>query len=307
MRLQLYERADLPSLLDLVNIHLSAAVPGWALTGTFLSEHLTRNTGEFVTDPWVSERTTLCAKEGHRVTAAAHLLRYGAGLEVGEHLRDTGEIDWFVFLPDHESTAAEVLSRTREVFATWGVAHQRAFGAGLPKLPLLGIPESWPHVAWALDAAGYEPTYKKHRGALYGGRLDGVSAPGEPPVPGITVRRTVGLFGVRFTALLDGEEVGLCECVVDLDAGGALPALGGWAELSEMRVAEEWRNRRVGSWLVGEAVDWLRLCRRDRIILVVDEDDERAGAGRFYRRFGWRVLTREIEARPEPYSSLQNG
>lgn len=298
MRLQPYERADLPSLLDLVNGHLSAAVPGWALTETFLSDHLTRNAGEFITDPWVTERTTLCARQGHRVLAAAHLLRYGAGLEVGEHLRDTGEIDWFVFLPDREDAAAEVLSRAREVFATWGVARQLAFGAGLPKLPLLGIPEAWPHVARALDAAGYEPTHKKHRGALYGGKLDGVPVPEEPPLPDITVRRTAGLFGVRFTALLDGDEVGLCECVVDLTRGGALPALDGWAELSEMRVAEEWRDRRIGSWLVGEAVDWLRLCRRDRVVLVVDEDDERAGAGRFYRRLGWGVLTREIPPRP---------
>lgn len=300
MRVRPYERADLPPLLDLVNGHLSAAVPGWTLTETFLSEHLTRNPGEFVTDPWVTERTTLCAREGHRMLAAAHLLRYGAGLEVGEHLRDTGEIGWFVFLPDHESAAAEVLAHAQEVFAAWGVSRQRAFGAGLPKLPLLGIPDSWPHVARALDAAGYEPTYKAHRGALYGGSLDGVPVSGDPPVPGITVRRTAGLFGVRFTALLDGEEVGLCECVVDLGGGGALPALGGWAELSEMRVAEEWRNRRVGSWLVGEAVDWLKLSRRDRVVLVVDEDDERAGAGRFYRRFGWGALTREIPPHPQP-------
>lgn len=305
MRVRPYERNDLPSLLDLVNVHLSATVPGWALTETFLSDHLHRNTGEFVTDPWVTERTTLCATQGHRVLAAAHLLRYGAGPEVGEDLRDTGEIDWFVFSPDREDAAARVLSLAREVFATWGVTRQQAFGAGVPKLPLLGIPESWPHVARTLDAAGYESTHRKHRGALYGGRLDGVPVPGEPPLPGIAVRRTVGLFGVRFTALLDGEEVGLCECVVDLDGGGALPALGGWAELSEMRVAEEWRNRRVGSWLVAEAADWLRLCRCDRVVLVVDEDDEKAGAGRFYRRFGWKVFTRETEARPESYSGLQ--
>ena len=61
-----------------------------------------------------------------------------------------------------------------------------------------------------------------------------------------------------------------------------------------MHVAEEWRNRRFGSWLVEKAAAWLRLSRRDRVILVVDKDDEEAGAGRFYRRFNWDVLAREV-------------
>ncbi|MBA2510434.1 MAG: N-acetyltransferase, partial [Rubrobacteraceae bacterium] len=77
MRVRPYEHTHLPALLDLVNLHLTAVVPGWALPEAFLAEHLTRNTGEFVTDPWVVERATLCALEGHRMLAAAHLLRYG--------------------------------------------------------------------------------------------------------------------------------------------------------------------------------------------------------------------------------------
>jgi len=296
VRVRPYEHTHLPALLDLVNLHLTAVVPGWALPEAFLAEHLTRNTGEFVTDPWVVERATLCALEGHRMLAAAHLLRYGAGSEVGEHLRDVGEIAWLVFLPDRDDAAAELLSRVREKLASWRVARLQAYGAGLPKLPLLGIPETWAHVALALDTAGYQPAHKGHRGALHGGRLDGVPAPGGPPVPGMIVRRTGGQFGMRFSALLGGEELGWCECVADLDRGGTLPALRGWAQLSEVYVAEGWRNRRIGSWLVGAAADWLRLCRRDRVILVVDEDDEEAGAGRFYRRFGWDVLAREVRS-----------
>jgi GNAT superfamily N-acetyltransferase len=115
----------------------------------------------------------------------------------------------------------------------------------------------------------------------------------------MTVRRTVGRFGARFSAMLGGEELGRCECLTDLDRGGTLPALRGWAELSEVHVAEGWPNRRVGSWLVGTAAGWLRLCRRDRVVLAVNEDDEAAGAGRFYRRFGWDVLAREYVPGPE--------
>ena len=294
MRSQPYEQAHLPALLDLVNLHLSAVVPGWAIPGRFLAEHLERNTGEHVTDPWVVERATLCVTEGHRMLAAAHLLRYGEGPEVAENLRGVGEISWLVALPDRDDATTELLSRAREKLDAWPVARPQAHGAGLPKVPLLGIPDAWPHVASALAAAGFEQARTGHRGALYGGPLAGVDPPEGPPVPGMTVCRTVGRLGVRFSALLGREELGRCECLTDLDRGGTLPALQGWAELSEVHVAEEWRNRRVGSWLVETAAAWLRLSRRDRVILVVDKDDEEAGAGRFYRRFNWDVLAREV-------------
>jgi GNAT superfamily N-acetyltransferase len=294
MRVQPYEQAHLPALLDLVNLHLSAVVPGWAIPGHFLAEHLERNTGEHITDPWVVERATLCVTEGHRMLAAAHLLRYGEGPDVGENLRGVGEISWLVSLPDRDDAATKLLSRAHEKLDAWPAARLQAYGAGLPKMPLLGIPDAWPHVASALADAGYEPAHTGHRGALYGGPLAGVDPPERPPVPGMTVRRTVGRLGVRFSALLGREELGRCECLADLDRGGTLPALRGWAELSEVYVADGWRNRRVGSWLVGTAAAWLRLCRRDRVILVVDEDDEEAGAGRFYRRFGWDVLARDV-------------
>jgi GNAT superfamily N-acetyltransferase len=292
LRAHPYEQAHLPALLDLVNLHLAAVVPGWAIPGHFLAEHLERNTGEHITDPWVVERATLCVTEGHRMLAAAHLLRYGEGPDVAENLRSVGEISWLVSLPDRDDAASELLSRAHEKLDGWPVARLQAYGAGLPKVPLLDIPDAWPHVASAFAAAGYEPAHTGHRGALYGGPLAGVDPSEGPPVPGMTVCRTVGRLGVRFSALLGREELGRCECLTGLDRGGTLPALRGWAELSEVYVADGWRNRRVGSWLVGTAA-WLRLCRRARVILAVDEDDEEAGASRFYRRFGRDVLARE--------------
>jgi GNAT superfamily N-acetyltransferase len=294
LRAEPYEQTHLQPLLDLVNGHLAAVVPGWALTGRFLAEHLERDTGEYVTDPWVVERATVCILEGHRMLAAAHLLRYGDGPGVGEALRGVGEISWLLFLPDRDDAATLMLSAVHEKLASWPVERLQTYGVGLPKMPLQGIPDAWPHVASALDSTGYRSTQKGHRGALYVGRLDDVSTPDGPPVPGATIHRTTGRLGVRFSALLGGEELGICECEADLGRGGTLPALRGWAELSEVRVAEEWRNRGIGSWLVQTAADWLRLARCDRILLVVDEDDEAAGAGRFYRRFGWDVLTREL-------------
>jgi hypothetical protein len=43
--------------------------------GHFLADHLKRNIGEHVTDPWGVERAPLCVTEGHRMLVAAHLLR----------------------------------------------------------------------------------------------------------------------------------------------------------------------------------------------------------------------------------------
>lgn len=72
-----------------------------------------------------------------------------------------------------------------------------------------------------------------------------------------------------------------------------MPALSGWAELSEMGTREAMRNQGVGSWVLRHAVEWLRLARCDRIVMTVAREDEEAGAGRFYRRFGWMPLVRQ--------------
>ncbi len=53
------------------------------------------------------------------------------------------------------------------------------------------------------------------------------------------------------------------------------------------------RNKGIGFWLVSHAVAWLRLAGCDRVVMSVAREDERAGAGRFYERFGWRPLARQ--------------
>ena len=296
MRVQPFEPAYLSRLLDLVNLHLGAVVPGWALSGPFLAEHLERDRTEPLTDPWVEERATLCAVDGGTLLAAAHLLRYGGGREVSASYRGAGEIDWFVALPGREDAAKRVLAAARERMAGWRVRTEYGWISGLPTVPMIGVPESWPHVATALERAGHRPTPKNHdREALFGGRLVGVPAPREePPVAGLTVRRTTGPYGVRFSAVAGDAEIGFCEVVPELTRGGLLPALGGWAELHEIRVREDRRDKGIGSHLVRRAVAWLRLAGCDRIVLNVATPDEAAGAGRFYRRFGWDLFVREI-------------
>src|SRR5258708_32797458 len=91
-------------------------------------------------------------------------------------------------------------------------------------------------------------------GEVFGGPFDPFPPPADPPLPGLTVRHglTTGLWAVgemRFTALLDGQEVGKCEVALDLADNGALPALQQWAQLTELQVEEPWRNRGIGNWL----------------------------------------------------------
>jgi GNAT superfamily N-acetyltransferase len=295
VQIQPYNRDYLPQLLELVNLHLSTVVPGWGLTGEFLSASLRQDPSEPLTDPWVVERATLCAVGGGRVLAAAHLLRYGEGEEVGNALRGSGEINWVMFRPRSPEAATAVLAAARKHVSAWGARSEVMWGGGVYIPAFCGVPDCWPHVLSALEDAGYRPDAGR-RETLYGGTLDGGPDPGDPPLAGLALKRTVGAFGTRFSASLDGEELGRCECVPDLTRGGALPALGGWAELGELWIREEWRNRRIGTWLVQQAVSWLRLAGCDRVVLSVAAEDEAAGADRFYRRFGWKVFTRETRS-----------
>jgi len=128
---------------------------------------------------------------------------------------------------------------------------------------------------------------------IFAGTLSGIEPPEDAPVPEVTLRRTVGVTDTCFTAVADGREIGHCEVVADLTLGGELPALAGWAELSGLHVERSWRGRGIGAWLVRHAVAWLQMARCDRIVLSVAEEDDQAGAGRFYRRFGWDALTRQ--------------
>lgn len=61
---------------------------------------LEREPGEYIVDPWVTDRLTLVAEQQDRVVAAAHLLRYGSDERVSPCYRDTGEIRWLVCRPD---------------------------------------------------------------------------------------------------------------------------------------------------------------------------------------------------------------
>jgi hypothetical protein len=76
----------------------------------------------------VAERATLVAEQRGRVVAAAHLLRYGTGEEVGGAYRDSAEINWLLFWPrathglDSETAAAALMDACLERLRSWGTA-----------------------------------------------------------------------------------------------------------------------------------------------------------------------------------------
>src|SRR5437899_9268920 len=51
-----------------------------------------------------------------------------------------------------------------------------------------------------------------------------------------------------------------------LDEGERLSRHGGWADVGNLRVAAPYRRQGVGSWLLGQAADWLRLAQVSRLL-----------------------------------------
>jgi hypothetical protein len=109
------DRDQLTQLTQLVNAHAEAVVPGMSASVNTVLSSLERRPGEFIEDPWVSERVTLVAEQAGRVAA-----------------RDAGEICWLLFWPQAPAgnpcwpgatAAAEALmAACAAQFGRWGVS-----------------------------------------------------------------------------------------------------------------------------------------------------------------------------------------
>ena len=162
-----FRRGDRDQLTDLVNAHAGAVVPGMSVSVNTVLGSLERQPGEFIVDPWVSERVTLVAEQRSRVAAAAHLLRYYPDDRAGPAYRNTGEICWLLYWPlapagnpcwpDATGAAEALIAACIEVFGRWGVTGQYA-GGELPVPGVYGVPEQWPHIAALYRRAGFSHT-----------------------------------------------------------------------------------------------------------------------------------------------------
>jgi GNAT superfamily N-acetyltransferase len=299
-----FRRADRDQLTQLVNAHAEAVVPGMSVSVNTVLSSLERQPGEFIVDPWVSERVTLVAEQRNRVAAAAHLLRYYSDDRAGPAYRDAGEIRWLLYWPaapagnpywpDLTGSAEALIAACADVFGRWGVTRQHADGQ-LPVPGVYGVPEQWPHIAALYRRAGF--THTGHTEVVYLAQVKDLPSADAPPLDGLAVRRSVGINGCRFSAVLGEEVIGYIETEV-LDKGERMSRHGGWADVGNLHVASPHRRRGVGSWLLGQAADWLRLAGANRLLNYawlegtdpggLNYDDYRA----FLSAVGFRELTR---------------
>ncbi len=267
-----FRRGDRDQLTRLVNAHAEAVVPGMSVSVNTVLGSLERQPGEFIVDPWVSERVTLVAEQRSRVAAAAHLLRYYPDDRAGPAYRDAGEIRWLLywplapagnpFWPDVTGAAEALIAACADVFGRWGVTRRYA-GGELPVPGVYGVPEQWPHVAALYRGAGFAHT--GHTEVVYLAPVEDLPSPGRPPLDGLAVSRSVGINGCRLSAVLGEEVIGYIETEI-LDRGERLSRRGGWADVGNLHVAAGYRRRGVGSWLLGQAADWLRLAQVTRLL-----------------------------------------
>ena len=97
-------------------------------------------------------------------------------------------------------------------------------------------------------------------------RVDELPRPTEPPIGGLRLGRALGVNGTRLYGSLDDKPVGYIEVDANLTEGGRLAHLGGWADVGNLHVEEPYRRRGVATWLFGQAADWLRLARVERLL-----------------------------------------
>lgn len=270
-----FRRADRDQLTHLVNRHAGAVLPGAAASVSTVLGQLEREPGEFVVDPWVALRRALVAEQDGAVVAAALLLRYRADPDVGDDFRDAGEIRWLLFHPmaptgnphwsDGRAAAEALMDACLRQLDAWGVRVRHADGQ-LPVPGVYGVPEQWPHVERLYARRGFVPTRSE---SVWLADLAELAAPGGPPLPGLAVRRLLGVNGTRFTAHRDGAPVAHIEVDV-LDQAERHPVQGGLADIGNLAVLEGHRRRGVGGWLLRHAAQWLRLGRVGRLMAYTE-------------------------------------
>jgi hypothetical protein len=243
-----FHRRDRDQLTDLVNAHAAAVVPGVGVSVAALLSHLEREPGEFIVDPFVTERATLVAEQNSRVAAAAHLLRYGDDESVAPAYRGGEEIRWLLFWPEGPisanpwwtagtQAATDLIAACIAQLGRWNVTTQSA-GGELPVPGVYGVPEQWPHVSALYQQAGF--AHDGHTEVVYLARVTDLPRLPAPPLAGLEARRTVGLNGTRLAAVLDSEVIGYIEVEIRAD-GERLARQAGWADVGNLRVSERYR------------------------------------------------------------------
>ncbi len=285
-----FRRGDRDQLTALVNAHAQAVVPGVSVPVNAVLSQIEREPGEFIVDPWVRERTTLVAEQRGRISAAAHLVRYGTEDDVGPSYRDMGEIRWLLcwldatFWPDASEAGRTLVDAAVSLLRDWRVRDITVDGS-LPAPGVYGIPEQWPHVRTLLQDAGFTA----------GGRdetvlLATVNDLHQQVAPkNLHLVRTLGVNGTRFTAQHGDLEVGAIEVDAGIVDPTRLASQPGWADIGNLWVVEGHRRQGIGALLLGHAAHWLRLGGTTRLLGYADPDEPELTA--FLEHAGFARLT----------------
>jgi GNAT superfamily N-acetyltransferase len=268
-----FRRRDREQLTDLVNAHSAAVVPGMSVSVATVLGQLEREPGEFIVDPWVSERVTLVAEQQDRIAAAALLHRHSSDDRVAPSYRGGGEIRWLLFWPqapasgnpywpDATQAAEQLMAACLRQLREWDVTSEEA-GGELPVPGVYGVPAQWPHVRALYQRAGFRHT--GHTEVIYLSRVEDLPHPTRPPVAGLAVRRLVGINGTRLAGVLGEDVIGYIELEI-FEGGERLPRHGRWADIGNLHVARQHRRRGVATWLLAVAADWLRLAQVERLL-----------------------------------------
>jgi GNAT superfamily N-acetyltransferase len=282
---------------SLVNGHVAAVLPGAAVPVNTVLNQFEREPAEVIVDPWVDERSVLVAEQHGQIVAAALLLRYRSDTDAGPGYRGAGEIKWLVFDPmapsgnpywvDGGAAAQSLMDSSLAQLERWGTTVHLADGA-LPAPAIYGVPEQWPHVADLFRRNGFTPRGTESVWLLEIGKLlrRGL-APDGAVHPDLIPRRTVGINGTRFTAVIDGDECGYIEVArLDQPERRLGPA---YADIGNLWIAEAHRRAGLGTQLLVEAAEWLRLGGVDLLLAHSSPDEVELTA--FLARSGFRHLT----------------
>jgi GNAT superfamily N-acetyltransferase len=268
-----FRRADREQVTRLVNTHAAAVMPGAAASVNAVLNQFEREPDEFIVGPWVGERQTMVAEQDGSVVAAALLVRHRDGPDVGEAFRNAGEIRWLLFWPmapagnpywsDGQAAAQGLMDACLGQLVRWQVSRLYADGA-LPVPGVYGVPEQWPHIARLYTDNGFAVALDGSE-ILHLADLADLPGPGEPPLPGLELRRLVGINGTRLSAHLGQTAVGYIEVEV-VDPAERHTRHAGLADIGNLQVIESHRRQGVGTWLLRHAAQWLRLGHVDRLL-----------------------------------------
>jgi GNAT superfamily N-acetyltransferase len=90
--------------------------------------------------------------------------------------------------------------------------------------------------------------------------------PAPEPRPGVTIERTLGECGTRFTARADTGALGFVEIDTALARPERHARAAGSADIGNLHIDPARYGTGLEHWLLGQAADWLRLCGVDRLV-----------------------------------------